>query len=98
MICRLCLRSLSPGTAVFLFETNETLAETRLVKIIAKFLQMEVSGGHKNPLVSSIKLILRLFRYFRTMESRPACAQSAASTSRTFTASGSWWSKNRAPS
>ncbi|KAH8334821.1 hypothetical protein KR074_003286 [Drosophila pseudoananassae] len=42
MICRLCLRSLSPGTAVFLFETNETLAETRLVKIIAKFLQMEI--------------------------------------------------------
>ncbi|KAH8287261.1 hypothetical protein KR054_005112 [Drosophila jambulina] len=42
MICRLCLRCLSPGSAVFLFETDETLAETRLVKMIAKFLQLEI--------------------------------------------------------
>ncbi|XP_017074550.1 transcription factor grauzone [Drosophila eugracilis] len=42
MICRLCLRCLSPGSAVFLFETDDTLAETRLVKMIAKFLQLEI--------------------------------------------------------
>ncbi|XP_068158919.1 transcription factor grauzone [Drosophila tropicalis] len=42
MICRLCLRSINANTAVFLFETNETLAETRLVKMIAKFLQLEI--------------------------------------------------------
>ncbi|KAI8034993.1 transcription factor grauzone [Drosophila gunungcola] len=42
MICRLCLRCVSPGSAVFLFETDDTLAETRLVKMIAKFLQLEI--------------------------------------------------------
>ncbi|EDW29724.1 GL14972 [Drosophila persimilis] len=43
MICRLCLRTINPSNAVFLFETNETLAETTLVKMIAKFLQLEIT-------------------------------------------------------
>ncbi|XP_030381833.1 transcription factor grauzone [Scaptodrosophila lebanonensis] len=42
MICRLCLRDINESNAVFLFETNEALAETALVKMIAKFLQLEI--------------------------------------------------------
>lgn len=43
MICRLCLKSINANNAVYLFETNDTLAESSLLKMIAKFLQLEVS-------------------------------------------------------
>ncbi|EDW62932.2 transcription factor grauzone [Drosophila virilis] len=42
MICRLCLKSINANNAVYLFETNDTLAESSLLKMIAKFLQLEI--------------------------------------------------------
>ncbi|KAM8718458.1 hypothetical protein ACLKA7_001637 [Drosophila subpalustris] len=42
MICRLCLKSMNSNNAVYLFETNDTLAESSLLKMIAKFLQLEI--------------------------------------------------------
>lgn len=92
MICRLCLRCLSPGSAVFLFETDETLAETRLVKMIAKFLQLEVSvvGAVESLSLLTLCLLFAVPRSCPTTASRPACAPTAASTWRTSMASGSW--------
>lgn len=43
MICRLCLKNINANNAVYLFETDDTLAESSLLKMIAKFLQLEVS-------------------------------------------------------
>lgn len=43
MICRLCLKNINENNAVYLFETDDTLAESSLLKMIAKFLQLEVS-------------------------------------------------------
>ncbi|XP_034489790.1 transcription factor grauzone isoform X2 [Drosophila innubila] len=42
MICRLCLRNINSNHAVYLFETDDTLAESKLLKMIAKFLQLEI--------------------------------------------------------
>lgn len=42
MICRLCLKNINANNAVYLFETDETLAESSLLKMIAKFLQLEI--------------------------------------------------------
>ncbi|KAH8265164.1 hypothetical protein KR044_010615 [Drosophila immigrans] len=42
MICRLCLKNINANNAVYLFETDDTLAESSLLKMIAKFLQLEI--------------------------------------------------------
>ncbi|TDG39383.1 hypothetical protein AWZ03_014196 [Drosophila navojoa] len=42
MICRLCLKNINANNAVYLFETSDTLAESSLLKMIAKFLQLEI--------------------------------------------------------